>query len=153
LRTINLAYKLNAPAHLAMSYVGGRGTTKATRADFEALEKELNRLFLEYRPDRPKGPPSRIITGRENIHFDPAICLRGGAGGAFGLGAVRVNVLGREGGKCFFDVYKEIEGATTLYPCQVPADGPDVVISIKNGSELVTSFPLPKGKVVQPAGK
>jgi hypothetical protein len=52
LMRINLAYRLNARAHVAMSYPsmrgGGPGATRETR--FVALKATLERLFQEYQP-------------------------------------------------------------------------------------------------------
>lgn len=54
---INLAYLLNAPAHLAMSYPsvrgGGPGATREPR--FMALKATLERLFQEYQPPPDKA--------------------------------------------------------------------------------------------------
>jgi hypothetical protein len=51
---INLAYLLNAPAHVAMSYpsVRGAGPAATTEARFLALKDTLERLFREYQPPR-----------------------------------------------------------------------------------------------------
>jgi peptidylprolyl isomerase len=92
-----------------------------------------------------------ISASKEEIRFDPKTCVRGGAGFGFGLGGVRVMVLGREKGVCLFDLYYHLEGGTTQHRCQVPVGGPPVRVGITNGSELVTSFPLPKGIEVQRA--
>jgi hypothetical protein len=50
-------------------------------------------------------------------------------------------------------VSNQFRGSTIQYQCQVPVKRPAVVVGIKNGSELVTSFSLPKGKQIQFAGK
>jgi hypothetical protein len=56
LTQINLAYLLNAPAHLAMSHPGlrgaGPGTTKEPR--FLKLKATLERFFQGYRPRTPR---------------------------------------------------------------------------------------------------
>jgi hypothetical protein len=51
LTRINLAYLLNAPAHVAMSYPSLRGGRPGATADarFVELKAKLERLFLEYR--------------------------------------------------------------------------------------------------------
>jgi len=92
-----------------------------------------------------------ITMTKDEIRFDPKTCSRGNAGFGFGLGSVRVMVLGREKGLCLFDIYYHLEGGTTQYRCQIPVGGSPVRIGIQNGSELVTSFPRPKGRVVQRA--
>lgn len=51
---INLAYKLNAPAHLAVSYFGGIDAKDVPKAEFDAVEKKLNELFQKYQPGGEK---------------------------------------------------------------------------------------------------
>lgn len=51
LERINLAYMLNEPAQLAMSYPGARGEMpKGTRLDDVELARKLTQAFREYRP-------------------------------------------------------------------------------------------------------
>jgi hypothetical protein len=52
LTRINLAYLLNAPAHVAMSYPSLRGGRPGATTDarFVELKARLERLFHEYRP-------------------------------------------------------------------------------------------------------
>jgi hypothetical protein len=61
LMQINLAYRLNAPAHVAMSYPSLRGArpgaTKEPR--YVTLMGTLERLFQEYRPPAEPGAPDR----------------------------------------------------------------------------------------------
>jgi hypothetical protein len=57
LKRINLAYMLNAPARVAMSYPGLRGadpTKKPRRVDESPVTAKLEKLFKEYRPPEPK---------------------------------------------------------------------------------------------------
>ena len=62
-KNVNLAYMLNAPAHLAMSYAGFRGKhpeAKLPKSDEELpkvggvpITKAVERWFVEYKPDDP----------------------------------------------------------------------------------------------------
>jgi len=57
LRQINLAYMLNVPARVAMSYPGLRGTDRAKKLpkiDQVPVAAKLESLFKEYRPEEPK---------------------------------------------------------------------------------------------------
>lgn len=57
LARVNLAYVLNAGAHVAMSYPSLRGARPADTADvrFVELKAKLERLFQEYRPKSGKS--------------------------------------------------------------------------------------------------
>jgi peptidylprolyl isomerase len=140
----------------------GAGSGKATvTLSFPAWrEGNVASATFEVPVEEPKPAPGKvekpqkatpISATREEVRFDPKTCVRGGAGFGFGLGGVRVMELGRENGRCLFDLCYHLEGGTTQYRCQVPVGGPPVRVGIKNGSELVASFPLPKGTVVQRA--
>jgi hypothetical protein len=57
LRRINLAYMLNAPARVAMSYPGARVTDpekKPPKREDLPVAVKLERLFKEYRPSEPR---------------------------------------------------------------------------------------------------
>ncbi|MEQ8789950.1 MAG: FKBP-type peptidyl-prolyl cis-trans isomerase [Pirellulaceae bacterium] len=95
------------------------------------------------------GPPgTRIAVDGASLEFSPKTCLRGQAGFGWGLGSVRVNVLGRDAGRCVFDFTDEIEGGYTVYRCRVPVEGPPVRIHEEN-SGIVTSFSLADAKVLR----
>ncbi|MEO8755982.1 MAG: hypothetical protein ABI624_25265 [Casimicrobiaceae bacterium] len=61
LKRINLAYLLNAEAHVAMSYpvVRGAGGGALKDARFVLLKSRLEQLFREYRPQVASSTPGR----------------------------------------------------------------------------------------------
>ncbi len=88
-----------------------------------------------------------IEVGKGWLSFDPATCKRGSAGFGWGLGSVRVEILGREKGHCIFDFTNEIEGGYLVHRCKAPVTTRQVKIYVDNG-DIATSFDLKQSKVV-----
>ncbi len=78
----------------------------------------------------PDASPTDVLVEGSRLSFDPKTCREWEAGFGWGLGSVRVKVLGREKGVCSFDYKWEVEGAGnyTVHRVRVPVDSGPVVI-------------------------
>jgi hypothetical protein len=111
--------------------------------------------------DEPKKSSAVVVKGRQ-LTFDPKTCTEGKGMFYWGLGSVRVTVLGQKDGNCMFDYQWEVEGAGSyvVHRVKAPIDSGPVVIDADrrregdkhNWSTVFTSFTDKQATLIRKAG-
>jgi hypothetical protein len=111
----------------------------------------------------PRKNSSPVVVEGQRLTFDPKTCTEGRGMFFWGLGSVRVTVLGHKDDHCVFDYQWEVEGAGShvVHRVRVPAGSGPVVIDAgdRKGKEehhwsyVFTSFTKKQATLIRRAGR